>query len=421
MTQGLIGRRTAIAGMLGGVAGAGLRTPLAWGAAPITIGLSIPQTGSLAANGKSVLLTMQIFVEEMNAKGGVLGRPLQLVYYDDQSNPANVPRIYTKLLDVDQVDLVVTNGTNLTVPAMPIAMERGKVVMCMFSLAVNEKFRYPRFFQTMPYGPDGKAAISAGFFDIAMAMDPKPRTVALVGADAEFSKNAVTGAREQARKHGLRIVYDRTYPPSTADFGPVVRGIAAASPDLVYVGSYPLDTSGIIRATREQGFRPKLFGGGMVGTQSASLKADLGEMLNDMVSYELYCPAAARHWPQVEPLLKKYQPLAEAAGVDALGYYSPPFTYCTLEVITQAVQGTGGLDQEKLANYIHANTFRTIVGDIKFGPDGEWAEPRMLTVQFRGLKGQGIEQFTRPETEVILHPAEYRTGELRYPMGPAQQ
>jgi len=420
MTARKISRRAAMAGLLG-VAEATLGRSATYGAAPITIGASFSQTGPLAANGKSGLLTMQIFVEELNQKGGLLGRPLQLVIYDDQSNPANVPAIYTKLLDVDKVDLIVTTGTNLTAPAMPVAMERQRLVMAMFALAVNEKFRYPRFFQTMPYGPDGKAAISVGFFEIAMGMEPKPRTVALVGADAEFSKNAVTGAREQAHQHGLQIVYDRTYPPASADFGPVVRGIAATNPDLVYVGSYPLDTSGLIRATRELGFRPRLFGGGMVGTQSTSLKADLGEKLNDMVSYELYCPAAARHWPRVEPLLRKYQPLAEQAGVDALGYYSPPFTYCTLEVLTQAVQATRGTDPEQLANHIHANAFPTIVGDIKFGADGEWAEPRLLTVQFRGLKGGGTDQFRNPDSEVILHPAAYRTGDLRYPLGTATQ
>ncbi|SKA27827.1 branched-chain amino acid transport system substrate-binding protein [Enhydrobacter aerosaccus] len=418
MTQQLIGRRTALAGIVG-TAAIGTRT--AWAADPIKIGFSIPQTGGLAAIGLQALLTLQIWSEDVNARGGILGRPVQLVTYDDQSNPANVPRIYTKLLEVDKVDLIVTNGTNLTVPAMPIAMQRGMVVFCMLSLAVNDKFKYPRFFQTMPYGPHGKASISEGFFDVAMGMSPKPATVALVGADAEFSKNAVDGARDQARKRGLKIVYDRTYPPSTVDFGPVIRGIASANPDIVYIGSYPVDTSGMVRAARELGFRPKLFGGGMVGTQAATLKGDLGEMLNDVVSYELYCPAVADKFPDVEPLLKKYQPRAKEKGIDPQGYYVPPFAYATMEVLQQAVTAAGGLDQDKIAKAAHATTFKTIVGDIKFGADGEWDHPRMLWVQFRGLKGQGMDQFVNPSAEVVLDPPEYRTGELRYPMGVAKQ
>src|SRR5579883_1072070 len=380
MTRNHIGRRSVIAGAVGSVASL---QGGAWAADPIKIGFSLPQTGGLASIGLQALLTMQIWMDDVNAKGGVLGRPVQLVTYDDQSNPANVPRIYTKLLDVDKVDLLVTNGTNLTVPAMPIAMQHGKVVFCMLALAINDKFKYPRFFQTMPYGPKGKDSISEGFFEIAMGMNPKPTTVALVGADAEFAKNAVDGAREQAKKAGLKIVYDRTYPPSTVDFGPVIRG--------------------------------------MVGTQAATLKGDLGEMLNDVVSYELYCPAVASKFPNVDAVLKKYQPRAKEKGIDPQGYYVPPFTYATMEVLQQAVTGANGLDQDKIAKYMHATTFKTVVGDIKFGPDGEWDHPRMLWVQFRGLKGQGMDQFADPAAEVVLNPPEYKTGNLHYPMGPAKQ
>jgi branched-chain amino acid transport system substrate-binding protein len=416
MSRFSIGRRAAIVGSLGAMAGTGADLR-AQGSNPITIGCSLSLSGANAAIAKAVLLTAQIFIEDVNAKGGVLGRPLQLIHYDDQSNPANAPRIYTKLLDVDKVDLVFASGTNLTTPTMPIVMERGKLMIATLALAVNDKFRYRRYFQTMPYGPNGPEAISLGFFETAMAMDPRPRTVALVGADAEFAKTAVGGARTQARKHSMRIVYDRSYPPATVDFGPVVRGIAAASPDIVYVGSYPLDTAGMVRSARELGFRPKMFGGGMVGTQAAAIKADLGELLNDIVSYELYVPAMADKLPQVEPVLRRYQARAAEAGVDQLGYYVPPLVYATFEILAQSVQATGGVDQDRLAEHMHGTTFRTTYGDIAFGPDGEWKAPRMLTVQFRGLQGQGMDQFRRPGSHVILHPAEYRTGGLRYPFG----
>jgi branched-chain amino acid transport system substrate-binding protein len=414
-----IGRRTVLTSAVGTAVAVPGR--FARAADPIKIGFSMPQTGGLAAIGKQTLLTMQIWSEDVNAKGGLLGRQVQLVTYDDQSNPANVPGIYTKLLEVDKVDLVVTQGTNLTVPAMPIAMQHDMMVLTMLALSINDKFKYPRFFQTMPYGPHGNQSISEGFFNVAMGMKPAPVTVALIGADAEFSKSALDGAREQAKKHDLKIVYDRTYPPQTVDFSPIARSIAAANPDIVYVGSYPIDTSGIIRAVREINFRPKLFGGGMVGTQAATLKGDLGEMLNDVVSYELYCPAVASKFPEVEPLLKKYSPRAKEAGIDPQGYYVPPFTYATMQVLDQAVTGVGALDQDKLAQYMHATTFKTIVGDIKFGPDGEWDHARLLWVQFRGLKGRGMDQFADPSAEVVLDRPEYKTGELRYPMGPATQ
>src|SRR5690348_6568742 len=133
-------------------------------AEPIKIGFGMALTGGLAGNGKSALLAMKIWEEQVNAKGGLLGRPVQLVYYDDQTNPATVPGIYTKLLDIDKVDLVISGyGTNLQAPAMPIIMQHGMTFIGLFGLAVNDQFHYDRFFQMQPNGPDAKHALSQGF------------------------------------------------------------------------------------------------------------------------------------------------------------------------------------------------------------------------------------------------------------------
>src|SRR6266480_4367697 len=121
---------------------------------PITIGFSMALTGPLAANGKQALLGMKIWEEEVNAKGGLLGRPVKLVYYDDQSNPSTVPGIYTKLLDVDKVDLVVSGyATNMVAPAMPVVMQKNKVFPALFALDANAEFKYPKYFSVLPTGP----------------------------------------------------------------------------------------------------------------------------------------------------------------------------------------------------------------------------------------------------------------------------
>src|SRR5260370_41776064 len=130
-----------------------------WPAAaePIKVGFGMALTGGLAGNGKAALIAIQIWAEEVNAKGGLLGRPVQLVYYDDQTNPATVPGIYTKLLDIDKVDLVISGyGTNLEAPAMPIIMQHGMTMMGLFGLAVSDQFHYDRFFQIQPNGPNAK-------------------------------------------------------------------------------------------------------------------------------------------------------------------------------------------------------------------------------------------------------------------------
>src|SRR5215469_7249885 len=182
-------------------------------------------------------------------RGRLLGRPVKLVYYDDQSNPSLVPGIYTKLIDIDQVDLLISSyGTNLVVPAMPVAISHNRMFFGLFALAANDKFHYPKYFSMLPFGPEPVKTFAEGWFDLAAAQSPKPKTVAIVATDAEFQHKAAESAREHAKARGIDIVYDRAYPPTTVDFTPIIRSVQAAQPDLVYIASYPSDTVGILRS-----------------------------------------------------------------------------------------------------------------------------------------------------------------------------
>jgi branched-chain amino acid transport system substrate-binding protein len=397
-------------------------TSPAGAAEPIRIGFGMALTGGLAANGKSALVAMQIWRDDVNAKGGLLGRKVELVYYDDQSNPSTVPGIYTKLLDVDKVDLVVGGyATNMIAPAMPVIIQHNMAFIGLLGLAVNSEFHYPKYFAMIPTGPEPKPAFSKGFFDVAEAQNPKPKTIAIVAADAEFARNAADGARQNAKAAGLQIVYDKSYPPSTVDYSPIVRAIQATNPDVLYVASYPPDTAGMTRAISEIGLNVKLCCGGMVGLQSAALKTQLGPLLNGMVNYDFWLPAPTMQFPGMMDVLKKYQAKAPAEGVDALGYYMPPYAYAYLQVLGEAVEATKGLDQDKLAAYLHEHTFKTVAGDIKFGESGEWAEARVLQVQFQGVKGNDVEQFKNPDTQVIVAPQKYVSGKVRYPYADAKR
>ena len=383
---------------------------------PIKIGYSMALTGGLAPNGKSALLAQKIWEEEVNAKGGLLGRPVKLIYYDDKSSPAEVPSIYTKLLDIDKVDLIIgPYATAMIAPAMPIVIQRKKTFVALLGLAVNSEFNYPNYFAMIPSGPDAKPAFTKGFFDVAMAQDSKPQTVAIVAADQEFSRNAADGARENAKKAQLKVVYDKTYPPSTTDFAPIVRAIQATTPDLVVVCSYPPDSVGMVRAVNEIGFKPKMIGGGMVGLQATAIKTQLGPLLNGFTNYDFWLPVPKMDFPGVADLMKRYQARAAAEGVDPLGYYMAPWGYAQLQVLQQAVEGTKSLDDAKLGDYIRANTFKTVVGDVKFGKGGEWAESRVLQVQFQNVKGNDVAQFKDISTQVVVSPAQYESGKVIYP------
>jgi branched-chain amino acid transport system substrate-binding protein len=388
---------------------------------PIKVGFSMALTGAVAPNGKQLLLALEIWRDDVNGKGGLLGRPVDLVYYDDQSNPANVPGIYTKLISVDKVDLLLgPYATNMAAPAMPVIMANGKTTISILAIGINRHFNYDKYFSMVPVGPEGVKAFSRGFFELAAGQTPKPQTVALIAADAEFARTASDGARENAQALGFKIVYDKSYPPPTTDFAPVMRSIQASNPDVVFVAAYPPDTVGIVRAANEIALTPKMFGGNMVGLLVTPIKVQLGPMLNGIVIMESFVPAPTFGFPGVHRLLEKYQAKAGRLQIDPLGYAFAPFGYAAGQILAAAVEQTGSLDHTTVAKHIHSHSFSTVVGEIAYGEDGEWAQARTLATQFQNLTPNNLDQFRTTERQVVLWPERYRTGTMIYPYGAAR-
>jgi branched-chain amino acid transport system substrate-binding protein len=388
----------------------------------IKIGLSMALTGAVAPNGKVVLAAFEIWRDDVNAKGGLLGRPVELVAYDDQSNPANVPGIYTKLISVDRCDLLLgPYATNMIAPAMPVIMQQNKMTIGILGVAVNRHFNYPRYFSMVPLGSNGAKAYSDGFFALAAAQTPPPRTVAIVAADAEFARTVADGARENAKALGFDIIYDKGYPPNTADFAPVVRAVQAANADVVFVGAYPPDTVGIVRAADEVNLSPKMFGGAMIGLLVTPIKMQLGPLTNGIVIAESFVRTETFNFPGVTDLMRRYQAKAASLGIDPLGHSYVPFAYAAGQVLEKAVEETGSLDDDRLAAYIHDHAFTTVVGDIAFGPDGEWTKPRQVFSQFQNISGNDLDQFRDASRQPTLWPAEYKTGNLIYPYPDAKK
>lgn len=386
---------------------------------PIKIGFAMSLTGFLSPNGKQALLGMKIWEARTNKAGGLLGRPVKLVYYDDKSAPSEVPGIYTKLLDVDKVDLVLSAyATNQIAPAMPVVIRKGKTFISLFGLDVNDKFKYPKYFSILPTGQDTKGSFTQGFFEIAAAQKPKPATVALAAADAEFSQNACEGARANAKKFGFKVVYDKSYPPppKTTDFAPIVRAIKAANPDLVVVCAYPLDSVGMVEAANEVGLTPKMFGGALVGLQATFFKDKLKSKLNGIVNYETWVPDEKQMYDGTKEFFAEYQARAKAEGVDPLGYYLGGWGYAYIQILGDAVKGAKSLDDNKIADYLKKNSFKTVMGEVKFGKKGEWAQGRMMTVQYHDIKDDaGLDTWRGMSYQTVLEPKNLETGKVIYP------
>jgi branched-chain amino acid transport system substrate-binding protein len=389
---------------------------------PIRIGFSDNLTGGSAPNGKQLLLAFQIWRDDVNAKGGILGRPVELVFYDDQSNPSNVPGIYTKLIDIDKVDLLVgPYGTNFVAPAIPVVMQHGKVTLGLFAVDVNRHFHYDRYFSMISTGSDAGPRFSEGFFGLAGTLSPKPKTVAIVGADAEFGRTLTDGAADNAKAAGFEIVYRQNYPPPTADLAPVVRAIQAAHPDLVFIAAYPPDSVALVRAIGEVGLDARMVGGLLTGLLATPFKLQLGPLLDGFVNNQVFTPGPAFNFPGTKEFLAKYQAQAPAQGLDPLGFAFAPFAYATGQVVEQAVEGANSLDDAKLAQYMHGHEFHTIVGDIAFNADGEWQKPRQVFTQFQGIKPNDVDQYRDGSHEPILWPLDMASGKLITPFSAARK
>ena len=388
-------------------------------AEPIKIGFSLGLTGGNAPNGNQLLLAMELWRDNINKRGGLLGRPVEFVYYDDQTMPPNEPAIYTKLIEVDHVDLLLgPYGTNQIVAGLPVIAQHQFTTIGILGTGANGQIHYKNYFSMIPLGQDPNRNFSKGFFDLAMAQHPKPKTIAIVGADAEFGKNSTDGARDNAKAAGLKIVYDQRYPPNTTDFTSIVRAIQATDPDIVFIASYPPDSVGFVRAAAEVGLRPKMMGGTMIGLLATPLKIQMGPLMNGYVNNEIFVPAFK--FKGTEAMLKEYQERAKGKRVDPLGYGFAPFGYAAAQVLGEAVEGAKSLNQEKIADYLRSHSFSTVAGEIAFGKDGEWVHPRMAFTQWQGLTDHSLDQLKDPKHWVVVWPAKYKTGNLIYPYSKAK-
>lgn len=412
-------RRTLLGGTIA-VAVLGLTTAAIAQQAPIKIGMSMAQTGGLAGGGKASLLGIEVWRDDVNARGGLLGRKVELVVYDDKSIASETPAIYSKLLDVDKVDILFAPyATVPTAPLMPLVKQRGMLLMGNFSFQVNSKIGHDMWFNNAPWGPADSWASS--FLDLGQKAGGK--SIALLAADQEFAQNLAKTAREVATRLGMKVVFDQAYPPSTVEFSGILRALKAAKPDIVYVASYPPDSAGILRAVNEIGIgdNVKLFGGGMVGLQFGTVMENLGSLLNGVVNYNTWLPEPQMYNDGTKAFFETYTKRAVEAKVDPLGYYLAPYGYASGQMIEQAIKAVGSLDQKALAKYLRENTHKTIVGSITFAPDGEWKESGVVQAQFRGVKDKNIEQFRSPGRQVILFPSKMKSGDLITPFEAARK
>lgn len=383
---------------------------------PIRIGFSIAQSGNIAAGGKGGLAALQMWRDDVNAAGGILGRKVEFVVYDDQSQASNVPGIYAKLIDIDKVDLLLCPyGTNLTAVMMPMIKQRDRFVLGQFEIGQNDKLQHDKFFEIAPWGPNPGANWCRGYFDLAKRQGYK--TLAIINSDAEFSANAAAAGAKIAEEYGMKVLSTQHYTPNSVDFSGILRNVNATAPDFVFVASYPVESAALVHGISEIGIADsvQMFGGAMVGIQYGQQLESLGSALNGICNYDTYVVAPTMNFPGIAKFLERYRAIADKEGIDPLGHFLPPFFYAGGQLIAAAAKGAGSIDEAKMAEWLHHNSVDTIVGPIKYGPDGNWVENRLVWGQYRDVQDKNIDQFREAGKQIIVQPEALATGKLITP------
>lgn len=328
----------------------------------IKIGYSLSLTGAFAAYGQSALIAHKIWEERVNKKGGLLGRKVDLICIDDQSEYGRVADIYKNLIEEKKVDLVIGGyGINSVSPAIPVALEHNKYFVSLMG-KVAHSFNC---FSMIPIGVKPNVALAENFFKTA----PRNSSVAIISADAELTRNSVLGARENIARNSQRIIFEYNYSLATFDFSALAQELADLRPDVIYIAAYSSDVLGIMKAINEIGFHPKKIGASIVGP----------------LGLRIVCSG-------IEEFMEEYLAKTSSVEADILGYYLAPQAYAQLQIIEQAVTATNSLNDAKLIGHTHEALFKTVLGDIKFDRNGECTAPEMVQVQFQNVITHDIEQ-----------------------------
>ena len=376
----------------------------------------MPLTGGLASNGKAILTAYQMWEEDVNAKGGLLGRPVKLVFYDDQSNPSLVPGIYAKLFDIDKVDLVITSyGTNLSVPSLPVVVPRNYVLMGLFALAVNENFNYPYYFSMFPAGPDAIPRILARLF-----RDRQGAGAEHAGDRRRRHRFRQEGRRRRARECAQDGIQDRsttaairrarsTSPRSCGRSRPPTRFRLRGVVSDRHGRDRAAGTSEIRledQAVRRWHGRPAICRAQDPARRAAQQDRQL----------RLLCAGADGAVPRHRPLSRALPGEGRRRSAWMRSVSScRPLRLCQRPGCSHRLLRRSAAWSRRSSDYLKTHKFQTIVGDVEYAPNGEWKNPRVLWVQYQGVKGNGLDQFKKAGTQVIVYPKELSSGSLQFP------
>jgi branched-chain amino acid transport system substrate-binding protein len=375
----------------------------------IRIGASASQTGQYALFGQNHLRGYQLCVKHTNEKGGVLGRPIELIAEDDRSEPTTAVRIYDKLLTQDKVNAVLGPYSSPITDAVADLAEKHRMPMLAPAAATPSIFKKGRKFVFMVTSAAG--VYLEGLID--MAAKRHLNTVAIVHEDSLFPRSIAQGAMEIAKKRGLSVVRFEAYPPKTTDFSPLLTRVRAGNPEVIAAATYFDDAVAITRRMKEMDVNPKMFGL-TTGVDLPRFYEVLGRgaefvygathwepELMMLVREGVLIPVA-RRYPGAREFVEAHW--KEFPGAE-LSYHSAA-AYAACQLLVEAMRRSGSIDGEKVRDAILKLDLNTVFGAFKVNQDGLQTAHKMLTFQWQDGK------------KVIVWPDELAPGKPRFPTPP---
>src|SRR3989441_3963761 len=364
---------------------------------PIRIGASLSLTGTYAKLGKNQHEGYQLCIKELNAKGGLLGRKLDLVMYDDQSLPPTAVRLYEKLITEDKVDAVMGPYSSPVSEAAVNVTEKYKKVMVAPLAATTSIFKKGRKYIFMVISP------AEGYLEglVDMAAKRGLKTVAVVNEDTLFSKAAASGAVELAKKKGMQVVFTEAYPKGNTDFSALLTKLKAANPDVLAASTYFDDAVAVTRQMKELNVNPKMYG--------ITVGGDLPEFY-DLLKQNAEYIYGATQWEEALPypgnkeFVEAYR---KEFGREPVYHSAAGYAGCVIYL--EAIKRAGSLDADRVREVLLKLETKTAFGDYKVDADGFQVAHKMITTQWQEGK------------KVIVWPDELSTGKARFPMPPLSQ
>jgi branched-chain amino acid transport system substrate-binding protein len=353
------------------------------GGKPVTIGASLPLSGDLSQPGKSAQQGYKIWMDMVNAKGGLLGRQVKMNIVDDASSQKTIVTDYNRLINQDHVDLLLgTFSSLLNLPASAVA-EKNRMVYVEPAGGAPDMFT--RGFKYLFFAQPAVSTNQADLFSkwvLSLPPGKRPNTAAYISQDDPFAKPVVQAVQKQLSAGGIKTVYGlKLYPADQTSFDAEVNGIKSSGAEIVVQGAVFDDAIGVIRQMKQVGYNPKILFQTSAPSEGDQFAKGVGVGNTEGIFYAVSWSSKA-DTPQNKQFVAEYQkryggePPEDAA--DAFG---------TAQVLEAAVNATKSFDQDKISDWLHGNTVNTVEGPLKWDDTGA-PQGQFLVAQWQSGKTQ---------------------------------